>query len=53
MCPDGGPQGMLSFPCFLTWQAAREGIVLRVHHVQADVVKQDGGTVEQKKATVS
>lgn len=53
MCPDGGAQGVLSSSCFLIGQAASEGRVLRERRVQVDVVNQDGGSVEEKKATVS
>lgn len=53
MCPDGGVQGMLSSSCFFLRQAPSEGRVLRVRPVQVDVVNQDGGSVEEKKATVS
>lgn len=53
MCPDGGAQGVLISSCFFFRQAASEGRVLRERRVQVDVVNQDGGSVEEKKATVS
>lgn len=53
MCPDGGAQGVLSSFCFFFGQAASEGRVLRERQVQVALVNQDGGNVEEKKATVS
>lgn len=53
MCPDGGARDVLSSFCFLTRQAASEGRVLRERRVQVDIMNKDGGSVEEKKATVS